>query len=105
MACCALAAFLVSQLLVAFDWFRERVLGLAPAVVPINANAAWRLGDASPAVTARGVYGAPRRIALALGGGALAFAFAWAAVEAGPAHRPHPFQIPYLCSSSATALD
>jgi hypothetical protein len=105
MACCALAAFFVSQLLVALDWLRERVLGLAPALVPLNANAAWRLGDAAPLAAPRAIFGAPRRIALALGGGAIALAFSWAAVEAGETHRPHPFQIPYLCSSSAFALD
>ncbi len=105
MACCALAAFVVSQLLVVLDWLRERVLGLAPAVVPLNANAAWRLGDAGSLAPPRSLFAAPRRAALALGGGALAFAFAWAAVEAGDAHRPHVFQIPYLCSSSAAALD
>lgn len=105
MACCALAAFIVSQLLVVLDWLRERVLGLAPAVVPLNENAAWRLGDAAPLAAPRALFSSPRRLALALGGGALAFAFAWAAVEAGGAHRPHPFQIPYLCSSSVAALD
>jgi hypothetical protein len=106
MACCALAAFIVSQLLVALDFLRERVLGLSPAGVPLNGNAAWRLGDAAPALPPRAVFASPRRVALALGGGALAFGFAFAAFEAGERHRPHPLQIPYLCSSSAgIALD
>jgi hypothetical protein len=106
MACCALAAFIVSQLLVALDWLRERVLGLTPALTPANANAAWRRGDAAPLAPGRALFASPRRAALALGGGALALAFVHIATAGDAAHRPHPFQIPYLCTSSATsALD
>jgi hypothetical protein len=106
MACCALAAFIVSQLLVVLDWLRERVLGLTPALVQVNANAAWRHGDGVALPPARTLFAAPRRIALALAGGALAFALAHAALEAGDTHRPHLLQIPYLCTSSpALALD
>jgi hypothetical protein len=106
MACCALAAFIVSQLLVVFDWLRERVFGLTPALAPANPNAAWRAGDAATLPPVRMLFAAPRRMALALGGGALAFAFAHAAFEASDAHRPHLLQIPYLCTSSpAVALD
>lgn len=100
MACCALAAFLVSQLLLALDFLRERMLGLAPAGVPESANAAWRLGDA-PAPRVR--LASPRRLGLALAGGALGFAVASAALHATAAQRPHALQIPYLCTSSALA--
>lgn len=102
MACCALAAFIVSQLLVALDWARER-FGLAAVASAPSASAAWRLGDAmrSPAVPRRT---APRRLALALSGGALAFAFTWAALGVRGAHEPHALQLPYLCTSGAPLL-
>jgi hypothetical protein len=101
MACCALAAFIVSQLLVALDWLRES-MGLTPAASAQSAAAAWRLGDALPAPAhAAPAFASPRRIALAFGGGALAFAFAYSAIEAGGEHRPHALQIPYLCTSGA----
>ncbi len=105
MACCALAAFIVSQLLVALDWLRERVLGFEPALAVNNANAAWRFGEAAPLAAARASFVSPRRIALALSGGALAFGFAVAAFDAGETHRPHPLQIPYLCTSSVFTAD
>ena len=100
MACCALAAFVVSQLLVALDFLRERVLGLTPALAPANTNAAWRLGDAP---TARTRFAAPRRLALAFAGGALAFGVSYASLHTGDAHRPHALAIPYLCTSSPPA--
>ena len=101
MACCALAAFIVSQLLVALDWLRE-FMGLTPAAVAHSPTAAWRLGDALPvAANAAPAFASPRRIALAFGGGALAFAFSYFAIEAGGEHRPHALQIPYLCTSGA----
>jgi hypothetical protein len=103
MACCALAAFIVSQLLVALDWLRERVLGLTPVLTPANANAAWRLGEPPPLPPPRALFASPRRVALAFGGGALAFAFAQLALGAGDSHRPHALQIPYLCSAGGPA--
>jgi hypothetical protein len=106
MACCALAAFVVSQLLFGLDWLRERVLGAQPVRVAANPNAAWRLGDAPPLVATRAALAPPRRLALALGGGALAFALAAVAMGAFETHRPHALRIPYLCtSSSVAALD
>ena len=106
MACCALAAFIVSQLLVVLDWLRERVFGLSPALAQVNANAAWRYGDPANLAAPRTLFAAPRRIALALAGGALAFALSHAAAPAGDTRRPHLLQIPYLCTSSpALALD
>jgi hypothetical protein len=102
MACCALAAFVVSQLLVALDWARER-FGLAAAAATASASAAWRLGDAvAPAPRARAALGGTRRLTLALGGGALAFAVSFGVLEARGEPRPHALQIPYLCTSGAT---
>jgi glycine/D-amino acid oxidase-like deaminating enzyme len=106
MACCALAAFIVSQLLVVLDWLRERVLGLTPALAQANPNAAWRHGDAAMLPPARAVFAAPRRLALALAGGALAFALALVASQTSDAQRSHLLQIPYLCTSiPAAGLD
>jgi hypothetical protein len=104
MACCALAAFVVSQLLLALDFLRERVLGLTPALVPANANAAWRLGDAPLPRAARLPFAPPRRLALAVTGGALAFGVSYVSLHAGDAHRPHALAIPYLCTSSPPAV-
>jgi hypothetical protein len=106
MACCALAAFIVSQLLVVLDWLRERVLGLTPALAQVNENAAWRHGDAAVLPPARLLFAAPRRLALSLAGGALAFALALAAFQASDTQRSHLLRIPYLCTSiPAAALD
>jgi hypothetical protein len=69
-ACCAFAAFLISQIIFGLDWARER-MGLAdPERATANAVVAWRLGGA-PAVAAstRGRQGARLRLA-AMGGGA-----------------------------------
>ena len=100
MACCALAAFIVSQLLLALDFVRERLLGLAPPVALANANAAWRLGDAAPLPLERR---AQRRVGLALAGGALGFAVAYGLLHADAGHRPHALAIPYLCTSKSGA--
>lgn len=53
MACCAFAAFLVSQIVFALMELRERFLGApdpARASAARNLAAAWRLGDPEPAV-------------------------------------------------------
>ena len=100
MACCALAAFVVSQLLFALDWLRERV-GLAPAASAPSASAAWRLGDAPSAMFPRASF-APRRLALSCAGGVAAVALAYAVLHPNGAHRPHALQIPYLCTSDVS---
>jgi hypothetical protein len=108
MACRALAAFFVSQLLVALDFLRERTFGLAPAAPVPNANAAWRLGDAAPVRGAHPGFGAfvsPRRIGIGLAGGALAFALTAAALGAGATPPEHALEIPYLCAPRSAALD
>ncbi|HEX7760039.1 MAG TPA: hypothetical protein VF459_11075 [Caulobacteraceae bacterium] len=44
MACCALAAFLIGQIIFGLDWARERLgLGAPPAPTP-SAVVGWRLG-------------------------------------------------------------
>jgi hypothetical protein len=100
MACCALAAFVVGQLLFHLDWLRER-LGLAPVAVGASESAAWRLGDAAPLAPRAASFPA-RRVGLSLVGGVAAFAVAYSALHPDGAHRPHALQIPYLCSSSSS---
>jgi hypothetical protein len=103
MACCALAAFVVSQLLFGVDWLREHVLGAQRVRAVANANAAWRLGDEAPPAPARATFASPRRLALAALGGALAFALVANATGAFESQRPHALRIPYLCTSSPAA--
>lgn len=70
MACCALAAFLISQILFALDWARE-ALGLGqPAGATAHGAALWRLGE--PAPPAPATRRLPR-FGVALAGGGLAF--------------------------------
>jgi hypothetical protein len=100
MACCALAAFLVSQLFALADWVREHVLGVGPATVTASAAAAWRLGDA-PASVREAALWTPRRFAMAAAVGTLAFGLSYAALERTAGVRLHAWQIPYLCSPDA----
>jgi hypothetical protein len=102
MACCALAAFVISQLLLGADWLRER-LGLTAVAVAPSASAAWRMGDAPQLASARVLT--PRRVLLSLAGGSCAFALAYFALDAGAAHQPHALQIPYLCTSTSLASE
>jgi hypothetical protein len=76
MACCALAAFLISQIIFALDWARER-LGLRQAAAPLeNPVVAWRLGDGGAAAEIAGPGGRGRsraRLALAAAAGIASF--------------------------------
>jgi len=99
MACCALAAFVVSQLFFAIDWLRERI-GLTPVAAVASESAAWRLGDAVPAA-ARSAAFRPRRVLISVASGIAAFAIAYSTLHPGGAHRPHALQIPYLCTSAS----
>ncbi len=83
MACCALAAFLISQIIFGLDWARER-LGLAePARAAANSVVAWRLDGAGAALAQAPATAWPRhperaatgaRLRLAAVGGGVAFA-------------------------------
>lgn len=77
MACCALAAFLISQIIFALDWVRERVGLGEPAPAAANATVAWRLdGSGIPAaITVRrpASGGTTMRFGFAAAGGAVAF--------------------------------
>lgn len=72
MACCALAAFIISQIILRLDWLREQ-LGLAPPVEPPNRVVAWRLGQPAP-IPSTPSRPALRRLGLTALGGSLMFA-------------------------------
>lgn len=74
MACCAFAAFLISQIIFGLDWARER-MGLAdPERAALNAVVAWRL-DAGITAAAPSTRASPvARLRLAAMGGGMAFA-------------------------------
>lgn len=53
MACCAFAAFLIGQMILAFDRLRARLGFAVPESGAPNAIAMWRLGDAAIVAPAR----------------------------------------------------
>jgi hypothetical protein len=104
MACCAFAAFLVSQIVFALMGLRERFLGTpdpARASAARNLAAAWRLGDPEPALApARSPI--PLRVAVALGAGALAFGLTFAVVNASPADAMTVVPAAFMCFGGPT---
>jgi hypothetical protein len=52
-ACCAFAAFLISQIIFGLDWARERMGLIDPETAANNAVVAWRLDGAGAAVATR----------------------------------------------------
>lgn len=91
MACCALAAFLVGQIIYGLDWLSER-LGLGGPRLASNATVTWRLGMATPVDgggASRG-WAAPRRIGLAVLAGVGAFAGLAALLPEASSHPALP---------------
>jgi hypothetical protein len=88
LACCALAAFLISQIIFGLDWLRERMGLTDPERAVGNAVVAWRLDAAVVAPIVRPP--APRsalasRLRLAAVGGGIAFVMLAAlTLRAGP---------------------
>jgi hypothetical protein len=101
MLCCAFAAFILSQIVFAFDSVRERVLGVSPAQDWRGGAAAWRLGDATPVARSAPLA---RRVALALGLSCLvagaAYALSLRAPQSSAIHAWHPS---VWCSSALDA--
>ncbi|MGH2898578.1 MAG: hypothetical protein ACRDMZ_07875 [Solirubrobacteraceae bacterium] len=101
MACCAFAAFVVSQIVFAFLGLRERFLG-APdperATQAPNLVAAWRAGDPEVAVEPAKRRRLPLRIAVAFGAGALAFGLTFAVSHASDAESMSTASPTFLCS-------
>jgi hypothetical protein len=102
MLCCAFAAFILSQIVFAFDSVRERVLGVSPARDWRSGAAAWRPGDATP--IAASAAPRARRLALALGLSCLvagaAYALSLRAPQSSAIHAWHPS---IWCSSALDA--
>lgn len=75
MACCALAAFLISQIIFGLDWARERMGLQSPEDTRDNLTVGWRL-DGTGIVAAAPVRPNPMRsrLKLAAVGGGIAFA-------------------------------
>lgn len=103
MACCAFAAFVVSQIVFAFMGLRERFLGKADplhATAAPNLAAAWRLGDLE-APTERERSRVPLRIAVAFGAGALAFGVTFAVSHASDAESMNAMSSSFMCIGGA----
>ena len=73
MACCALAAFLISQIILFVDQLRA-LLGFSAPMAGQNANVTWRLGaEAASSPTPPPPLGVTRSLRLAVSGGLSAF--------------------------------
>src|SRR5512147_198655 len=102
MLCCAFAAFILSQIVFAFDTVRERIFGVSPALASRSTAAAWRLGDPPPAARSR--LPRARRMALAFGASALVFAGAYALSLRAPADSAlHAWHPSIWCSTTLAA--
>jgi hypothetical protein len=105
MLCCAFAAFILSQIVFAFDSVRERVFGASFAAgssARAHGAAAWRLGDPAPVAARR----APRArgLAAAFALSLLVSAAAWAASLRAPASSPiHALHPSAWCSTALVA--
>jgi hypothetical protein len=100
MACCAFAAFIVSQIVFAWLGLRERFLGKAdpdPSSGQANLAAAWRWGDPEIA-TEPARSRLPLRIAAAFGAGALAFGLTFALSQASGAESIGATTASFFCS-------
>jgi hypothetical protein len=99
MACCAFAAFVVSQIVFAYLGLRERFLGKTDplhATAAPNLAAAWRLGDLET-LAAPERSRVPVRIAAALGAGALAFGLTFAVSHASDAESMDAMSSSFMC--------
>jgi hypothetical protein len=104
MACCAFAAFVVSQIVFAFMGLRERFLGQADpgdAAAAPSLAAAWRPGDLDTPSTP-GRSRVPLRIAVAFGAGALAFGLTFAMLHAPDAEAMSASSPSFMCSGGPT---
>lgn len=85
MACCALAAFLISQIILFIDQFRA-LLGFSAPVAGQNANVTWRLGaETASGPTLPPQMSVTRSLRLAVSGGLSAFVLLAGAYLAWPA--------------------
>jgi hypothetical protein len=101
MACCALAAFLFSQIVFALDWARER-LGLAEAAPRANLPVGWRLDGTGLAAVRPPAPDFARRLRLAAAAGGAAFVGLAAITLAAEAAFPGS-ALARICSSHGLA--
>jgi hypothetical protein len=109
MVCCALAAFLIGQLVMGLDAVGER-LGFTGArdraLRATNAAASWRLGDArvgaAEVARSRSMAGV-RRLALGLGAAALAFGLSFGLSQTSSDPAVHAWHPSFWCSSALQA--
>lgn len=109
MACCALAAFVLSQIILAIDWARERAGRGADDVALAAANpaVAWRLGDAVAPSGSRGARSTsgratwrPRPLTLALCVAVLTAGLGLALSQASTRPDVHVYHPSFWCSSA-----
>jgi len=101
-ACCAFAAFLISQIIFGLDWARER-MGLSdPERASDNAVVGWRLDGAFAAVAVPARRPQVARLRLAAMGGGVAFAvLAGLTLRAQSAHAWDAFTL--ICTGHGLA--
>jgi hypothetical protein len=103
MACCALAAFILSQIILGIDTLRLRLGLSAPGPEDANPNATWRLGDAPrTALPRRGL----RPFALPFTAAAIALGLVIGALwfEGGHVHPQAFSSVEAWCRSTAPFL-
>lgn len=99
MACCAFAAFIISQIILALDRLRGRLGFSVPAEGAPNPNAVWRLGAPAPAVVAP----PPRpfwRASLLVTAGAVAIGALVGIVFGGADGSGHMFAFDFICTEN-----
>lgn len=94
MACCAFAAFLIGQMILAFDRLRARLGFAVPEAGTPNPNAQWRLDGAIVAP----VPAVPRLRFLPVTAGAIAVGLAAGLIFGGADGSGHMFAFDFICT-------
>jgi len=98
LACCAFAAFILSQIILGLDEFRVRIGLTAREANAINPNAIWRLGDVVTQPAKKRYF---RPYAIGLTGGLVALGVTLGALLGGPDHADHISALNEWCRSSS----
>ena len=94
MACCAFAAFLIGQMILAFDRLRARLGFTVPEPGALNPNAVWRLDGAVFAP----VPATPRLRFLPVTAAAIAIGLLVGLVFGGADGSGHMFAFDFICT-------